>query len=266
MKPTINKDNNYSLHNISNYQKELNSCVSEIMNKYFHIIIEYFKFIMENLKIKKLSYSRFIIIRGLDTISHVFLNLLYYTKNVDLTYFHCQKSFCFYVEFVGQITEDDKMFLQLSSRDATTYVYKKTVFDINNECKKINKECSEDTMKNFEVINIYINIYKTVAYKILKSEILNIDNIFLEYFEKFHNKLCKYSFNKEDLIKIDSLIEKIYHKINNIVFFLETVIILLKKIYKNINIIKICERNIIMGFSEENLSDTPDKFVMWLTS
>ena len=132
----INKDYNYSLQNVENYKKELNSSVNEIIQKYVNLLLEYYKFIIENIKIKNVHFSRFIIIRGADTMINVFLNLLLYTKNIDLTYFQCQKSFYFYVEFVGQISEDEKMFLQLTSRDASTYVYKKTIFEINNELKK----------------------------------------------------------------------------------------------------------------------------------
>ena len=108
----------------------------ELTKIYGDLIIEYSHFISENIKVKNSSFSRFIIIRGLDTITNVFLHILNATKNIELTYFHCQKSFYFYVEFVGQISDEEKSFLQLTSRDATTYVYKKTVFDINSEFKK----------------------------------------------------------------------------------------------------------------------------------
>ena len=145
MKNTIaTKDYNYSLHNIENYNKELNTNINEIVKKYLNLLVEYYKFIIENIKIKNKQFTRFIITRGLDTITNVFLNLLLYTKNADLTYFHCQKSFYFYVEFVGQISEDEKMFLQLTSRDASTYVYKKNIFEINHDItkniSKLNKE------------------------------------------------------------------------------------------------------------------------------
>ncbi len=131
-----NKDNNFSLQNLDNYRKNIDSVTSEITEKYYMLIAEYFKFITENIKVKNSNFSKFIITRGLDTITNVFNSIFYYTKNIDLTYFHCQKSFYFYVEFVGQISEDEKMFLQLSSRDATLYVYKKTIFEINNEYKQ----------------------------------------------------------------------------------------------------------------------------------
>ena len=117
MKTNIsNKDNNYSLHNLENYKKNIDTDIAEVTEKYYKLLLEYYKFIIENIKIKNENLTRFIIIRGLDTITNVFNNILYYTKNIDMTYFHCQKSFYFYVEFVGQISEDEKMFLQLTSR------------------------------------------------------------------------------------------------------------------------------------------------------
>lgn len=136
MKTLSNKEINYSLHNSENFKKELEYEISEIIDKISQLFIDYFKFITENIKLKKTNLSRFIITRGLDTLVNVFNHILFYTKNLDVTYFHSQKAFYFYTEFIGQISEDEKMFLQLSSRDATTYVYKKTIYEINNELKK----------------------------------------------------------------------------------------------------------------------------------
>jgi hypothetical protein len=132
----FSKENNFSFMDPENYKKDLDYTEYEITDKYLQLIVEYMNFIHENIKVKNKSFVTFIIIRGLDTITHVFNYILYTTKHLDLTYYHCQKSFYFYIEFVGQITEDDKMFLKLTTRDATTYVYKKTIFDINNEFQK----------------------------------------------------------------------------------------------------------------------------------
>jgi hypothetical protein len=168
MKNTMsNKDTNYSLNISENYKKDLECDVSDVTKKYTALIVDYFNFILENIKISNINFEKFIIIRGLDTITNVFLHLLYYTKNIDLTYFHCQKSFYFYVEFVGQISDDEKMFLQLTSRDATTYVYKKTIFEINNELKKLNENMSPTFKEKLDVIKNYINIYQTYLLKII---------------------------------------------------------------------------------------------------
>jgi hypothetical protein len=113
----VTKDNNYSLQNVENYKNETLFDANEAIQKYLELIIEYFKFVMENIKNKSSNFLKFIIIRGLDTITNVFLHILYFTKNVDLTYFHSQKSYYFYVEFVSQISDDEKMFLQLTSHE-----------------------------------------------------------------------------------------------------------------------------------------------------
>ena len=113
MKTIANKEFNYSLQNNENFKKDIESDVTDIVKKLSELFIDYFHIIKENIKLKKSDFSRFIIARGLDTIINVFNNILFYTKNLDVTYFHCQKAFYFYVEFVGQISEDEKLFLQL---------------------------------------------------------------------------------------------------------------------------------------------------------
>ena len=173
MKTSTNKENNYSLHNNENFKKELNSDINDVVEKVSELFIEYYKFITENIKIKKSKFYQFIIIRGLDTIISIFNFILLYSKNLDLTYFHSQRAYYFYVEFVGQISEDEKTFLQLSSRDAITYVYKKTIFEINNEIKKSNENISDYTRLKIDVINNYVDLYKTILLKLIKN---NIDN------------------------------------------------------------------------------------------
>ena len=164
---TPNKDSSYSLHNNENFKNESSFDINDAIKKYAELIIEYFKFIMENIKMKNINLLRFIIIRGLDTITNIFLYIIYFTKNIDLTYFHSQKSYYFYVEFVSQISDDEKMFLQLTSRDATIYVYKKTIFDINNELKKLNEEVTEEFKLKMNIIKSYINLYQTYLIKII---------------------------------------------------------------------------------------------------
>jgi hypothetical protein len=47
-----NKDNNYSLHNLENYKKNIDNDISEITEKYYTLLLEYYKFIIEN-KLKR---------------------------------------------------------------------------------------------------------------------------------------------------------------------------------------------------------------------
>ena len=148
--------NQYLLSQIENYKDKINKDISYILEKYVELMMDYIKFISEKINIKKNNYFKFIFIRGYDTISSVFKLMLFYTKNVDLTYYHSQKAFYFYVEFIEQISTDQNSFLQLSSREACLFVYKKTIFEINLEIKKKIKDSSleEKTILN----QLYYNI------------------------------------------------------------------------------------------------------------
>jgi hypothetical protein len=266
---TINiKDNNYLLNNIENYKSELNESIGLITQKYSELLCEYIKFIVENINTKNKHFSKFIIIRGMDTITNVFNNILYYTKNIDLTYFHCQKAFYFYVEFVGQISEDDKVFLELTSRDATTYVYKKTLFEINNEIKKINETISNETKNKLDIINIYIQLYQTYLLKIIQIENLknteNTDNI-IEIFSSLCNKLSNFNEQKQ-IGTLYSVIEKLYYDISDINIFFKLNCVLINKFLKNPEIIKNYKKKLYLNEFNENLLEAPDSFVDWFIS
>jgi hypothetical protein len=258
-----NKDNNFSLQNLDNYRKNIDNTTSEITEKYYMLIAEYFKFITENIKVKNSNFAKFIITRGLDTITNVFNSIFYYTKNIDLTYFHCQKSFYFYVEFVGQISEDEKMFLQLSSRDATLYVYKKTIFEINNECKNT---CESSKLINDQIaiINSYINIYKTMVYKIIQSDRNNINNnLYIETFEKICKKINKTNLNNENVVLLNDIMDKFYFIIDDdIDYFFDILQEFTKKM--KLSHLKKCEKKLCVEELSLKLNETPDKFVSWL--
>ena len=262
MNTAINKENTYSLHNIDNYKNEINDSTPEITEKYYLLLSEYFVFIIENITSTNKGFAKFIVSRGLETITHVFNSLFYYTKNLDLTYFHCQKSFYYYVEFVSQISEDDKMFLQLSSRDATTYVYKKTLFEINHEYKKNMYNINNQEINNtFDIINNYVNIYKTFLYKIINSYFDN-QCLYISIFQEICNKLNQAHFNKNNIEILNIIFDKFYYTIHNVEYFLQSIQYFLKK-YKLHSLynykIKINSEEFI-----EKIKESPDKMIEWL--
>ena len=146
----------YSLYTIENYNANLNSTINDILNKYNLLIIEYFKLNIKGIR----EWTR-----GLETISHVFEIMLYYTKNLDMTYYHSQKAFYFYNEFVNQIIEDPNNYLQLSSKDATLFVYKKTIFEINAQIQKSTNHSIiiESDKAKLDILNSYVTILKTIC-------------------------------------------------------------------------------------------------------
>lgn len=246
-----NKENS-SLKNLENYNKTLDFTNKEIIKTYTEIIIEFIKFVFENIETKNANnYSNFMIFRGLDTITHVFHNLLYHTKNLVLTSIHTQKSFYFYLEFIEQINQEQHIFLQLSSRDATMYVYKKTIFEINKGLnnKEIKEDCSNYSNDNNHRFVILFEITKIM--RLLVTLFINYHDKNIKLSHKFFSYDEK---TKSDFEYLTFLFSKIYEhefydiiKINHINRFInitclsdltiknmyEVIYIGLKKILKN---------------------------------
>ena len=180
----------HTLINSLSFNPKLTCHLSEILQKYVSLILEYTDFISEKVNIKNKKYYDYLYNRGLDTISHVFLLILFYTKNLDITYYHSQKAFYFYVEFIEQILDIQHSFLNLTSRDATMFVYKKTIYEINTEYRKIldNNNNNSDIDLNinlnhiatkdvkFDLLNSYIEIYKLLI-RLERPRVLEISEI-----------------------------------------------------------------------------------------
>jgi hypothetical protein len=143
--------------------------MKEVLDNYISIVIEYLNLFFEKISIKNKYYFNFILIRGLETITNVFKMLLYYTKNTVLTYYHTQKAFYFYIEFIEQISVDQNSFLKLTSRDAVMFVYKKTIFEINNDIKKNKKEDVCEIKQFFIDLDDYLLLYKNLICFYLQS-------------------------------------------------------------------------------------------------
>jgi hypothetical protein len=225
----LSSDNSfpYSLHNLNNYKKHLyhgvnensndtiNEKINDILNKYVLLIIDYMRLISEKIYIKKIPYYKFIFIRGLDTITTVFKLLLFFTKNIDVTYYHSQKAFYFYIEFIEQISSDQNTFLNLSSRDACMFVYKKTIFEINNDIKKNMKDDNSEEKKIFNLIDNHTNIYKNIIYFCIQHDDFDYINKMV-YINKFCDnfKHSSYKLNEILFTISNDKIEVIYLFIN----------------------------------------------------
>ena len=253
----------FSLYHTDSFEKTLNVSLDEILNKYFHLINDYLKFIFENINQKNKVYTKFIIIRGLDTITNVFQQILYYTKKVDIAYFHTQKSFYFYVEFIQQISSDQNTFLQLSSRDAVMYVYKKTLFEINHDYRKKIDRPTEEENKKWLYLNECIHLYKMIFYKMINSEEFLLNPEKKTYFTKLHEMnekmipLILYeSMNKNLLL----FIIKINNKIKNLEQYMDCIHLFLKKIRKH----SIDKDRLESVEFDDYLKESNEKLMKWL--
>lgn len=270
-----NNNNSYSLNDVNNYSCELTSKIEDIINKYNVLLIEYLKFIVDNITLKNSAYNKFIIERGIETITHVFTLLLYYSKNVDMAYYHGQQSFYFYVEFIGQISEDQHSFLNLTSRDAVMFVYKKTIFELSNEFRKKLKEPTKDTLEKLDILNMNISIFKNIVHFTINEmkmpeKIISISNL-AKYIECICNRLLKYKFTLQDyktienftnLIKKNATINKYYELVD---LFIQKYSKIKPEITNKINYETI-EVKFNDPLYEQKLEESSEKFIKWMLS
>jgi hypothetical protein len=193
------KMNEFDLQNIENYNKIIVDGEDEIYSKYTNVIIQYLLLGIEKIKNQNAEYVRYILIKGIFTISYVFKMLLTYTCNLQLTYNHCQKSYSYYIEFIGQIGDDAVTYLQLNSKDAALFVYKKSIFEILDEVKKkyTENDMNEKKIKN---VSAMVDIYN----KLIETEITHLDSHQLKNTE-FINKI--YS----SIGRVNSKLLKLYY-------------------------------------------------------
>jgi len=141
--------------------------VKDVVDKYIQLVVEYCIAVSKQKFVMPSSNTfTFLILRGLETITHVFKYILLYTQNIEAACHHTQKSIYYYLEFISQITEQKNAFLQLSSKDAMTYVYKKTIYLINNLT-----ETKQPKSDSINTINMNLQIYKNTTDHIILTRI-----------------------------------------------------------------------------------------------
>ena len=180
---SLETNSKYLLYNISNYKTTIDDNATDILFKIVSVIVEYMRFISEKITMKNKLHYKFIFERGVETLIHVFSLIFYYTKNLELTTYHTQKAFYFYVEYIEQISNDNITFLQLSSRDAIIFVYKKTIYEINSDYRKNVSEPSNEEKNILSILESYAYIYKTIVQFIVNHRDFNYDTK-IEYINK----------------------------------------------------------------------------------
>ena len=273
MKNTQNIDMSLTLHNTDNFKNILTQDIFAILEKYKKLVIEYLNYAAEVTAIKKKCYLKFILMRGLDTLTNVFNNILFYTKSLELSYFHSQKAYYFYIEFIEQISEDKHTFLQLSSRDATNYVYKKTIFEINNEYRKNIENTNAENIKKFTLLTEHIKLYKIIAYKIINACFFSlpknessIQNMYTDMLEKIIFQINNIKMDNQIIQSVNLLTNELDNKIEDIPVFFTLLTQIVKKIAKcSVDVEKIKEKIFSEAF-DKWLEESHEKFVNWILS
>ena len=159
-------NNNYILNNIDNYKSELDSNEHILFIKYIGLIHELIQCYMENIVIQSEEYLKHILIKGIKNTFYIYNFLLLYTKNVELAVYHTHKSIIYYIEFISQIGEDTHNLLNLNSKDASLFIYKKTIFEVNEDVRKCYIE-TDTTKSKLKSLQLYIDFYNNIIIQLI---------------------------------------------------------------------------------------------------
>ena len=222
--------NEITIYNMECYNTEIDAETNEVIIKLHELLIKFISFITENIKLKNLRIYKFIIIRGLNTVINVFNHLLLYTKNLNMSCLYSQKAYYYYIEFISQITDNNNIFLQLNSKDAMVYVYKKTIYCIPKEIQvnanKINH--SEKTKSFFKIYNLYIDLYKNILIKVINNT--NLDNEIINRIENLFIFTELSNYNDITIQHINHIINCLSYKIEEGEYFIDICLLIIKYI------------------------------------
>lgn len=228
----MNEEEN-NIKDKNNYNLKLNESFEIVCKKYIESINYYI--LHSKLNIKTTNYM---FLKGISISTNVFKLILYYTKNLDLTIATCNRGIFYYIEYINQINEKDNdfLFVQLNLKDAINYVYRKTIFYIDDNHKKtiVNNESEKNF---FDTFSIFTNFYIKIVHNIFNS--INITLI--------------------DENELDSNLLNLYHTIINIIRYKN---VLIQKNVKNDLINEHIEKNkkildylLNTSFNNENLNE-----------
>ena len=190
----------YSINNTDNYNMSCNIDLRNIINKYMEYINNFFLLIKDNTYFKQYSYSKYLIINGIQTASHVLNMLIIYTKNINLTFHHIERSFIYYVEFINQIMINNGN-LNLNSKDVSIFIYKKILYDINDLHKKNMVFDIEHDIRLGHLLEL-IGLYNNILYSYIDNS-SNVNSIHftndvynINYIPSINKNFSKLNYNR----------------------------------------------------------------------
>jgi len=195
MSVALNDISKFALDNLDNYRNKLNmNCLNHIFINYTHIICEFFDLIEKNKFKSNKGFHLYVISKGIETIQHIFTFLLLYTCNIELVYFHTHKAYYYYIEFMEQISKDDHYFIRFSVKDAILFVYKKTIYEIDNGLRE-NIVIHEETKQVLQQFNAFSNSLNDIIIELYEK---NVKESILHMVERY---VVKKQFHKINVYK-----------------------------------------------------------------
>lgn len=175
------------IKNIENYKSSISSSLEDVCLKIVDISNYYILYTNEN-KFKDVNIT----FKGIEIILNVFSTIYLYSKNLEMATEYANNSIYYYIEYVSQISNKNSefVFVNLTVKDAILYVYRKSVFELNDEIKKNYVSIKEESTY-FETITSFIKTYNNILYLMFKNN--NYEKLDVETIKPFLYKINAYT-------------------------------------------------------------------------
>ena len=173
-----------NLSNKDNYLTELDCGYHELAQAYLVMVEYYITTIEQTVQMDNKSYYRYILCKGIENLKNIFRLLLVYTKNKEMSAFQTEKAMLYYVEFMGQISNEHSFIINLNGKDATLFIFKKTLYDLVNQ----DSSMTDVDTKTLLVMDQFIDTHSAILSILLNSH--DTENGIIKHVQTMHKKVC----------------------------------------------------------------------------
>lgn len=243
----------YNLYNSKNYLERLEENEEYYVIKYIELVNNYIYYITNIINFRTNSYNKYVIVRGLESLSHIYNVLLLYTKNLDLVLHFATKGYCFYVEYIEQMLLNKSLSMVLCCNDGIIMMYRKTIYEVNIGFRKtfILEDSDKHKLNRINLgigyfNNIFLNYIEKDSNEKTNLEIESKNNELIKTIIGLLNRIC---LTKNSYIDILSLLNRITEEV--IILELKKITEILELVIKKLKVHKIKNLVISYKFIEE---------------
>lgn len=192
----------YSLNDNDSYYLELNTPQKDILKNYMQEVHNYTLAMTKN-KEYKTTYYKYIFVKGIEVISHIFMIILYYTKNVKVSSYYIENITSQYSDLLGHLLKPSIANTNFSCKEASLLLLKNSIYKIMLDKQK-QTIYTEIESKILNDVRYFVDIFNSVLYEIIESN----PHQFTGKIMKFISNMSNLHFMDVDLIYVLSLINE----------------------------------------------------------
>jgi hypothetical protein len=124
------------------------AAANDLFSQYMNLINDYVTIFSQFNKLD--ADKRYLLMNGINTITHVFNITLQQTADTKLAFENMKQAISYYIPFIEQMDEFSLYDLNISSNSASIFVYKKTIGEMKISLNQIINDEQRDLLKKIQ--------------------------------------------------------------------------------------------------------------------